>query len=207
MSKVEDEREQAFKSIYEDGYWGKEGFSGAGSTLDATKVTRDIIAKVIADYQIKSIVDVACGDFVWMPFVLQEFSSVQYTGCDIVASLIEQHKSNYPQHKFQSLDFVSGDIPSGEMIICRDVLQHLPVKDIQKALRNFSESGARYLLATTHIRRHGIRNKRNIRPGKCRDRNLLLSPFDLPDPIVIYSEKYPEQHKFLGLWELPFQEF
>ena len=206
MSKLEDEREQAFKSIYEDGYWGEKGSSGAGSTLDATKVTRDVITKIISDYKIKSIVDVACGDFVWMPLVLQEFSSIQYRGCDIVASLIEQHKLNYPQYSFQHLDFVNEGIPSGEMIICRDVLQHLPVKDIQKALRSFSESGARYLLATTHIRRHGIRNKRNIRPGRCRDRNLLLPPFNLPDPIVIYSEKYPEQHKFLGLWELPFQE-
>lgn len=198
-------RTDAFTAIYESGYWGGGRPSGAGSTLEATTTTRNIVTKIIADYEIKSIVDVACGDFTWMPLVLQAAASkLRYTGCDIVAGLVTQHTSNYPQYSFQQLDFVADEMPPEDLIICRDVLQHLPVKDIQKALQNFSTSGARYLLTTTHIRRYGWRNRQNIRPGRCRDRNLLLPPFSLPDPIVIYSENYPEQHKFLGLWKLPF---
>jgi hypothetical protein len=198
-------REEAFTSIYESGYWGGEDASGAGSTLEATATTRSIVARIIADFKIIDIVDVACGDFTWMPLVLRTVAgSVRYTGCDIVGRLIERHTTNYPQYSFRHLDFVADDIPSADLLICRDVLQHLPVKDIEKALDNFSRCGARYLLATTHLRRYGWRNGANIRPGRCRDRNLLLSPFNLPDPIVIYSEMYPAQHKFLGLWELPF---
>jgi 2-polyprenyl-3-methyl-5-hydroxy-6-metoxy-1,4-benzoquinol methylase len=198
-------RKEAFTAIYKNHYWGKENLSGDGSSLDATKHTREIILKVIKEHNINSIVDVACGDFVWMPLVLEKMAAdFRYTGCDIVESLISAHKEKYPQYGFQSLDFVEGKIPPGEMIICRDVLQHLQVEDIKKALANFSESGAKYLLATTHIRRFGIRNRRNMKTGRCRDRNLLVAPFELPNPLVIYSEQYVGQDKFLGLWELPF---
>lgn len=201
-----EQRKQAFKAVYDSCYWGEDNLSGAGSSLQATKVTREIVLKIIREYKISSIVDVACGDFVWMPLVLEECkNTVKYKGCDIVESLTVQHKEEYPQHEFQNLDFVEEEIPEGELIICREALQHLPVNDIKRALRNFSNSGSKYLLATTHLRRFGIRNRLNIRPGRCRDRNLLLAPFNLPNPLVIYAEQLGEKDKFFGLWELPFQ--
>ncbi len=198
-------RKQAFESIYDESYWGDEVKSGAGSTLEATRVTREIVLKIINEYEIKSVVDVACGDLTWMPLVLNELrGAVKYTGCDIVESLVVQHKRNHPQYNFQTLDIVEETIPEGELIICREVLQHLPVKDIKRALHNFSVSGSKYLLATIHPRRFGFRNRRNIRPGRCRDRNLMMPPFNLPNPLVIYSEQYKDNDKFIGLWKLPF---
>lgn len=206
MKNVESEqRKQAFETIYDSCYWGGGNLSGAGSSLEATKTTREIVLNIINDYKINSIVDVACGDFVWMPSVLDECGDeVKYTGCDIVESLVVQHEERYPQYNFQALDFVDDAIPEGELIICREALQHLPVKDIKRALHNFSNSGSKYLLATTHLRRHGIRNRLDIRPGRCRDRNLLLAPFNLPDPLVIYSEQLDGKDKFFGLWKIPF---
>ena len=198
-------RKEAFDLIYKEGYWGKDVKSGGGSTLDATKTTREIILKIIEDYDINSMVDVACGDLTWMPLVLDELKgSVKYTGCDIVENLITDHKQKYPQYNFHVLDFVEDKIPEGELIICREALQHLPIKDIKQALKNFSGSGAKYLLATTYLRTSAFRNKRNIRPGRCRNRNLLIEPFELPSPIVIYSEKCENPDKFIGLWSLPF---
>ena len=170
------------------------------------QVTREVVLKIINDYKINTVVDVACGDFVWMPLMLEQVTSeLKYTGCDIVDSLVEQHKIDYPAYNFQSLDFVNGEIPKAELIICREALQHLPVKDIKKALENFSNSGAKFLLATTHLKRFGFRNRRDIRPGRCRDRNLMLAPFELPNPLVIYSEEYMGKDKFLALWELSFK--
>ena len=198
-------RKEAFELIYEEGYWGKDVKSGGGSSLEATKITRETILKVIQDYNIKSIVDVACGDLTWMPLVLDELNgSVKYTGCDIVESLVTDHKKKYPQYDFQFLDFVEGKIPEGELILCREALQHLPVKAIKQALANFSNSGAKYLLTTIHLRRSVFKNKRNIRPGRCRDRNLIIEPFNLPDPLVIYPDGVQGQDKFIGLWSLPF---
>lgn len=197
-------RRKAFVAIEHERLWGESHASGWGSTPDYTKVTQDIVSTVIDQFQLKSMVDAACGDFAWMPLVLQRVTSdFKYTGCDIVPALIERNAAAYPQHEFRVLDFVADDLPVADLIFCRDALQHLPVADIKKALHNFSRSGARYLLASTHLRRTGWRNARECRVGQCRDRNLLLNPFNLPDPIAVFSEQ-DASHKFLGLWKLPF---
>ena len=205
VNKKHKERKSAFERIYDEGFWGNDIKSGVGSTLEATKVTREIIVKIVNEYNIKTIMDVACGDLTWMPSVLERVGEeVSYLGCDIVESLLDRHKEQYPQYSFKCLDFVEENIPKSDLIICRDVLQHLPIKDIKKAISNISNSGSKYLLATTNLRRFGLRNRRDIRPGKCRVINLLALPFNLPDPIVIYSEQY-KNNKFLGLWELPLE--
>ncbi len=200
-------RKNAFTEIYATNYWGSENLSGAGSSIEATELARQAILKIISDYQIQSVVDVACGDFVWMPLVLKEIDSkISFMGCDIVDSLVERHRQAYSSYEFQVLDFVEGKIPKADLIICREALQHLPVQDIKKALKNFSDSGAKYLLTTIHLKRYGLRNYQNIRPGRCRDRNLMLPPFNLPNPLVIYPEARGYKDKWLGLWALPFLE-
>lgn len=193
----------SFNTIYDEKRWGDENLSGGGSSIEFTKNTREVIYKIIKDFNCNSMLDVACGDFKWMPNLLQRLEpNFKYIGCDIVQNLIEQHKSLYPQYDFYQLDFVKDKLPACDLIICRDALQHLPIDDIKEALQNFSNSEAKYLLATTHIRYPKWKNKRDIRVGQCRDRNLLLEPFGLEDPIVIYSDSQIS-HKFLGLWELP----
>jgi hypothetical protein len=197
-------RRNAFVEIERDKLWGDSHTSGWGSTIDVTKITREIILNVIKQYNINSMVDVACGDFVWMPLVLQELKSdFKYVGCDIVPALIKHHSTSYAQYEFLVRDFVVDKLPHCDLIFCRDVLQHLTVADIKDALQNFSLSGSKYLLATTHLRRYGWKNGRDCRVGKCRDRNILLAPFNLPDPIAIFSEQ--NEGKYLGLWKLPFE--
>jgi hypothetical protein len=198
-------RKEAFIEIESKKLWGDEHASGWGSTIEVTRITREIILNVIRRYNIQSMVDAACGDFKWMPLVLEELGKdFIYTGCDIVPALIEKNSTAYPQYKFAVKDFVTEKLPVSDLIFCRDVLQHLTIQDIKDALKNFSESGSKYLLATTHIRRYGWKNKRDCKVGKCRDRNIMLPPFNLPNPLVIYSEQ--NENKFLGLWKLPFEK-
>lgn len=195
-------RREAFARIADEERWG-ESLSGGGSTLDYTVETRAVLLRVVEQLGITSMVDVACGDFQWMPLVLDELPrSFRYVGSDIVPKLIEQHRASHPDYEFRVADFVNDELPDCDLILCRDALQHLPVADIHRALANFSGSGAKYLLVTTHLRRYGWRNGRDKRVGQCSDRNLMLEPFNLSDPIAIYSERDPG-HKFLGLWELP----
>lgn len=197
------ERENAFSTIYGEKRWGDDNLSGGGSSIDFTQNTRSVIAKVVNDLGCNSMLDAACGDFEWMPLVLKQMKpDFKYIGCDIVPSLVEQHKNQYPQYEFRQVDFVNDKLPVCDLIFCRDALQHLPIADIKKALENFSKSGAKYLLTTTHIRYPKWKNKRDIRVGQCRDRNLLLEPFNLSNPIVIYNDS-EISNKFLGLWELP----
>jgi hypothetical protein len=199
-------RNKAFVRIAQEGRWGAEYSSGAGSTVEYTEGARRALRRVIELFDIKSMVDVACGDFAWMPLVLEDLpEGFRYVGGDIVPGLVERAAAAHPEHEFQVLDFVSGELPDCELIFCRDVLQHLPIADILEGLRNFSGSGAKYLLATTHPRHSSWGNGRDKRAGQCNDRNLMLGPFNLGDPIAIFGEQDP-CHKFLGLWELPLRD-
>lgn len=199
-------RRNAFITIMRERRWGEEHLSGGGSTVEYTRVTREIVERVINDFHIQSLLDVACGDFVWMPLALERLpQSFRYLGGDIVPELISQHSAAYPQYDFRVIDFVVDDLPRCDLIFCRDALQHLPIGDIKRALKNFSCSGAKYLLASTYLRKFGWKNARERRVGKCQHRNLLLKPFNLADPIVIFSEQDPG-HKFLGLWKLPLRD-
>jgi hypothetical protein len=203
-----DDRQSAFSEIYRTAYWGKEHLSGIGSSVSATAPMRAVIYKVVKEFGVRSMVDVACGDLVWMPLVLDSLRRsghpIEFTGCDIVPSLIQQHTLAHPDERFQHLDFVAQPIPPGELIVCREVLQHLRVRDIVAGLANIAASGARLLLATTHLRRYGIRNHLNMKTGRCRDRNLLLPPFNLPNPLALYPDTDEPRDKFVGLWALPF---
>lgn len=197
-------RKGAFVEIMRNEVWGPAGNeSGGGSTGDYTIAVRGILQRIIAQYEIQSMIDVACGDFSWMPLVLAELDQdFRYIGGDIVPELIARHRLAYPGMEFLELDLVEGDLPVCDLVFCRDVLQHLPTADIKSALLNVSRCGAKYFLATTHLRQVGWRNRRNIRIGKCNDRNLMLNPFNLGNPLVIYSEE-DEGNKFMGLWKLP----
>ncbi len=201
--KKDKKRQEVFIEIEKTHLWGEaDNPSGEGSSVEVTKITREILLKVVTDYNISSMVDVACGDFKWMPIVLEQLpKSFKYIGQDIVPKLVEKNTAEYPQYEFKVSDFVRDDLPIVDMIFCRDVLQHLPIPDIKLALKNFSKSGAKYLLTTTHLRRTGWRNYRYIKVGGCTNRNLLLKPFSLPDPLIIYCEQFGD--KFLGLWKLP----
>lgn len=196
-------RRDAFQTIAQEGRWGGICRSGWGSTLENTRATREVVETVVRGFGIRSMVDAACGDFSWMPLVLERLpENFRYIGCDIVPELIARNGASYPRREFRVLDFVLDEMPQCDLILCRDALQHLPVAGIKKALENFSRSGAKFLLASTHLRKFGWRNARDKRVGQCRDRNLLLEPFNLTDPIVLYSEQ-DAAHKFLGLWKLP----
>lgn len=195
-------RQHAFVRIMSEERWGSD-LSGGGSTLDYTSVTRDIIEHVIRTCEIRSMLDAGCGDHAWMSLLIDKLNGdFRYVGGDIVPVLIERHRERHPDREFEVIDFVKDELPKCDLIFCRDVIQHLPVRDALAVLRNFSGSGARYLLTTTHLRRFGWRNGRDKRVGQCHDRNLLLKPFSLADPVAIFSEQDPA-HKFLGLWKLP----
>lgn len=197
-------RGRAFEIIESERRWGDEHASGWGSTPEYTRVARDIIVEVAQRHGIRSMLDIPCGDFAWMPLVLERLGhGFRYVGGDIVPALVEHNSATHPRHEFRVLDIVRDNLPPCDMIFCREALQHLPLADIHSALRNISRSGAGYLLASTHLRRTGWRNRQECRVGRCRDRNLMLPPFNLPDAIAVYAELDPK-HKFLGLWKLPF---
>jgi hypothetical protein len=109
--------------------------SGVGSLASNAKLYVQFIEKIISDFEIESVVDVGHGD--WSMWVDYKFENVRYFGVDIARELSEQVSSKYanPNRIFEYGDGVYTSLPSGDLLICKDVLQHLPNQQIIEFLQ------------------------------------------------------------------------
>jgi len=197
--------EDEFTSLYESKYWGSdESVSGGGSSIAETGVIRRELASLLRELDIKSILDVPCGDFHWMSKV--ELCGTRYMGGDIVKDIVKKNQQLYAWENlsFFQFDIINDSLPKADLIICRDCLVHLPLSDARKALQNFIGSNSTFLLTTTFPERS---ENCDIAPGKWRPLNLEAKPFCLPQPWKIINEQCSEadgaySDKSLGLWRM-----
>lgn len=196
-------------------------FTGRGATLDWAQETIATLHTVINS--IKSLynkseihlLDIPCGDMAWMARFLKTRDDVIYTGMDIVPELIKHHKDAF-KHYSKRWSFINADavdnktfIGKYDIILCRTLLQHLYHQDVMKLLEKFSESGSKFILASTFANHH--QNEELIididNPGRFRKLNLQIPPFSLAAPLCLNRDGPPDLKEglehFLGLWKLP----
>ena len=149
---------EIFEEIYHQNIWGKslDGespfFSGGGSHgADVVDSYVKCVKKFLTNLPRKPVViDLGCGDF----NIGQNFLTLskKYIGCDVVPSLIEFNKKKYISKNlsFIHLDAVKDELPKGEIVIIRQVLQHLSNSQIQEVLQKV-KSNFRYLILTEHL--------------------------------------------------------
>jgi hypothetical protein len=133
--------DKVFTDIYENCHWGNnkvasyKGSSGGGSDIEFNINTYvPFITKYIIDNNIKTIVDLGCGDFRCGPLIYNDLTNITYYGYDAYNGVILHNKRNQasPKYNFFHLDFFNKkeDIVSADLCILKDVLQHWPTKDI-----------------------------------------------------------------------------
>lgn len=191
-----------FINIYNKNIWGdSDSVSGAGSNLYETKKLVKELPKIFSTYDISSILDTPCGDFHWMKLV--NMSGIDYTGGDIVPDIVK-HNLKYEKSNinFKVIDLITSDLPQVDLVFVRDCLVHLSNEDILLAIENICNSGARYLFTTTFT---GREFNEDIASGQWRTLNLQISPFNFPEPVLIFNENHPKSKwsdKSLGLWRV-----
>jgi SAM-dependent methyltransferase len=131
---------QTFRNIYRTKAWGDNGepfCSGAGSRGPASEQYCALVIKFIRDHQVRSVVDLGCGDFAVGKQIV-EASGVRYTGIDVVPELIEHHKRTVHDSRvsFKCADITNDALPCADLCLVRQVLQHLSNKEIVKVLGN-----------------------------------------------------------------------
>jgi SAM-dependent methyltransferase len=202
--RVRHPRDSVFQTIYRKHTWGRESRSGAGSEGEQTAVIKRAIPSLVAEMNVRSILDAACGDYGWMSEVPLDIDS--YVGLDIVPEMVAQNQRRYGSERvrFLYLDITKDDLPRADLIVCRDCLVHMSYKDIFRSLHAFKASGAKYLLTTTYpgaLKRHW-----NIATGMWRPLDLELAPFNFPKPLKLINENTTEltdyKQKSLGLWAI-----
>jgi len=128
----------------------------------------------------------------------------RYVGVDIVPELIAQNQEKYTTQSrhFLNLDITSDQLPTVDLILCRDCLVHLSFNQIKEALQNFKKSGSTYLLTTTYP--DLLQTNKNIITGDWRPLDLQKAPFNFPNPIKIANENCTSdlKEKSLGLWKI-----
>jgi len=179
--------EDVFNEIYRNNFWdSQESISGKGSEIIQTEYLVEELQSILKKFQIKSILDIPCGDFNWMKFLNLE--NVKYTGADIVDEIVQINKEKYYSDniEFKKLNIIEDKLPNVDLIFCRDCLGHFSFEDIIQALVNIKKSGSKYLMATSHS---SIEENRDIKTGSWRPLNLLEEPFSFPMPIYTVNEK------------------
>jgi len=126
--------ELRFNEIYNNNEWGNG--SGHGSLQNNTEGYVTMLQTFLVNNEIKTIVDIGCGD--WQFSCNVNWSGIQYKGYDIVKSLIEKNNNKYMSSNINFYHYSGkvNDLPSADLLIAKDVLQHWSHKSINEFLRN-----------------------------------------------------------------------
>ena len=158
-----------------------------------------------------TLLDIPCGDMVWMHRFLHTRDDIMYTGMDIVPELIQHHEKTYPASDYPQRKFIHGDIvtikelTSYHIVLCRMMMQHLPSYNLLQVLRKISSSGSHVVLMTSIDTQ--INKELDLKvKGRFRAVNLELPPYKLEPPMCLQRDG-PSNSKgpkhFIGLWKLP----
>jgi lipopolysaccharide biosynthesis glycosyltransferase len=159
---------ERFSYIYKENLWGSSDnpsrpfFSGDGSS-NALVVNTYVgaISLFINSLDFKpSVIDLGCGDFYIGSRIRGIFD--KYIACDIVQPLIEFNEKKFSSLNvdFRVLDIVSDQLPSSDIVIIRQVFQHLSNSQIQAVLGKINHNFD-YLIVTEE-RLYNDRIEKNI---------------------------------------------
>jgi hypothetical protein len=181
--------------------WGNpESKSGEGSTLHYTKSVRTELPILIKQMEIRTLLDIPCGDFAWMQEVIVKNEiDIKYTGVDIVAGMIKKNNIQYSSDKitFQRANAISYTYSAFDMVLVRDFLFHISFRDMHNFIGNFLLSDSKYLLTSSYTNRE---RSIDIHNGDFREINLLNAPFYFSNPVLKikdYVMPYPERYLYL----------
>jgi hypothetical protein len=145
---------EIFGKIYAEGLWGgKKGefYSGTGSHSEEIVGNYvEAIREYLSSFSVKpNVVDLGCGDFA-VGSRVRRFCQA-YVACDVVDELISFNINKFAclDVDFRVLDLVDDDLPDGDIIFIRQVLQHLSNYQINKLLVKLYKY--RYIVLTEHL--------------------------------------------------------
>ena len=127
-----------FNIIHKLNIWNSfETMSGSGSEIRNTRIISNILPKIIKKYKIKTLFDCPCGDMNYMSKILKRLKKnlkIKYVGGDIVKNLIINNRKKYPMYKFIHFDIINDKISKYDLIIVKDLLNHLSFNNIKEVL-------------------------------------------------------------------------
>lgn len=146
---------EAFDRIYAHGVWGASADepSGSGSYGRWADEYVAYIRALAEQERLRTAVDVGCGDFHVGARLCDLFD--RYDALDVSRVIVERNRERFrhlTQVSFAALDATREPLPPADLIMIRQVLQHLSNAQIEAVLRN-AEAAARRLIV---VAEHGL---------------------------------------------------
>ena len=160
---------KAMEQVYEKKLWGANEspfYSGEGShDLKIVKPYIEAVSKFLKSFRTPvSVCDLGCGDF----NIGKQLQSVakHYYAIDIAKPLIDYNKTKFnAEHlEFYCMDIAKDDLPPSDIVILRQVLQHLSNTEIKQLIDKLYSY--RYIILTEHIPNGNFEPNKDIISGQ-----------------------------------------
>jgi Glycosyltransferase sugar-binding region containing DXD motif len=180
--------------------WYRSGGAGSGpGSVDAyTERFRTWLAVFLREHKITSVYDFGCGDWSWAKRM--DWSGIHYLGVDLVQGVIQGLRFQFGkpgERDFEAIDPGSFEVPETDLVLCKDVLQHLPNGEVSALVAKLSARAKHCLWCND---RHGPgRDNGEIRRGQYRTLDLSQPPFRIPGEVVFEFGHLPD--KKIVFWQ------
>lgn len=162
-----------FDAIYSEHAWGRG--SGRGSTYHNNIDYVAFVARFIQRNNIRSVVDLGCGD--WQFSRYMNWEGISYLGVEVVPSLVQRNNEIFGSEtiKFIVLRELRA-LPPAHLLLCKDVMQHWPNNMVADAL---DQLGGKYQYTLlTNDEQPSYAQNPDISLGQCRPLDVRKAPFN-----------------------------
>ena len=195
-----------FTYIYENNVWGNNnnnnylGSSGSGSSIN--QVINDYVPflrSFIIDNNIKSVIDIGCGDFLSGKLIYDDLDVIYY-GYDAYKRLIDYHNETYKdntKYNFFHKEIINDrmSIINGDLCILKDILMHWSIKNINIFLDYITTNKLfKYILICNDIPQQY--DNIDINDGELRCLSASFLPLKKYNPIIKLTY---EPHKEISI--------
>lgn len=167
-----DRARAAFTEIYDGDLWQ---LGAVPPPVDLEQHIATLIQDTIRKYQIKTVVEFGCG--FWNYAKLVDWTGLTYDGYDVVLGPVRYNAGTYGAANIRFHQLVDGvELAPADLLICKDVLQHLPTEDVLHYLATFKELFSYMLIFNASTPEENLNGP--IGHGEFRPLRLDLPPFD-----------------------------
>ena len=186
-----------FNEIYSKNMWGPG--SGTGSLAENTVAYRQYLHNFMRTNQIKSVVDIGCGD--WQFSKLIDWNGISYTGLD-VSDVVLSNTQNFARDgvSFLQADARTDPLPMADLLIMKDVMQHWSNDDILTFLPRLSNFQQALITNGFHPALNNLMNS-DIPAGSFRPVDLRSRPFNLSGSYIQWL--HFDEPKWIFHWRRP----
>ena len=193
--------QENFTKVYTEFTWGKQDdefmsgrnnkkfYSGGGANHENDKndMYKNLLQSYVDKEDVKTVVEIGCGD--WEVSSRIDWSSVYYIGYDVVQMIVDYNNENFSSDniKFICDDIIQKNTIKADLLIVKDVFQHLPPSYCSEFIKSITKN-FKYNLITNDC---GMNSE--IEVGGYQGNNFSESPFSMNySTLINWSQKFPD---------------